>query len=440
MEINLDRYLPLNTREQIDALVESSLKKLILYDSSVELEVMMAIKKKNMQIYFKDKVKMEKEAFLSPKKSSKSSNKKNQSVAKSNNDENKVKKKEVVKKKRIRKKEAEKLIVQGLVASLTRDENIPLDVYKKEYDKALKQAVHYNLKDYFITELKFKRLLQGKGMTLFKEKPLKENLKEKQNNKFSEAFKLDWKDVYFQNGKYTFMPRIENVFLKSLTVKDSMILESYNYIRGYFKHKLPEVTWQYNISTKEIKIINGIKFKNAILMIAQEYKQAIIEKREISNIRQNNQSASTLQAALSKAKQMTAADFRKYKSKFIDFLISKQLDKFLVVPISEAFEYKNNSHTEDAFLFSIEADVDSVTVVLENVNPDRSTLIFEVLRNGYMNALNAIYIFIQGGSINKRSEIRSHQINFKDHGIIRYRSVNHDDFYTWKFGVLRYNR
>ena len=104
------------------------------------------------------------------------------------------------------------------------------------------------------------------------------------------------------------------------------------------------------------------------------------------------------------------------------------------------FEYKNNSHTEDAFLFSIEADVDSVTVVLENVNPDRSTLIFEVLRNGYMNALNAIYTFIQGGSINKRSEIRSHQINFKDHGIIRYRSVNHDDFYTWKFGVLRYNR
>mgnify|MGYP003299279926 CR=1 FL=1 len=52
MEINLDRYLPLNTREQIDALVESSLKKLILYDSSVELEVMMAIKKKNMQINY----------------------------------------------------------------------------------------------------------------------------------------------------------------------------------------------------------------------------------------------------------------------------------------------------------------------------------------------------------------------------------------------------
>lgn len=432
MEINIDRYLPLNTCEQIDALIGSSFKGLILYNPSVELEVMMAIRKKKMQIYFKDKLKMERANYTSTSDSPISSNTK-ENETKIRNHTKKKEDKSVAKRKRIRKNEAAKLIIQGLVASLTR-EDISLEEYYNEYKKALKKATHYNLKNYFEIELKCKRAIQGKELLPQKEEPAnKEKKKSKSNSEsYSKTFKLDWQDVHFRNGKYTFAPQNSKKGLKALVTKDPMSLESYNYIRNYFEQRLPNVTWKYNTVTKEIKIIDEIQFKNAILMIVQEYKQARIEKRNIIENRGNGGSSISFTTAMSKASMMSPSSFKIYKSQFIDYLVEKQLKEYKIVPLNESFDYKDVcGYTESAFLFSLEISDKYSMIVLENVNPNRSTLLFYAQKAMYMDALRAIHSFMQSGAYNKRSELRSKELSFEKYGITGYSSINHEYLSDW---------
>jgi hypothetical protein len=221
-----------------------------------------------------------------------------------------------------------------------------------------------------------------------------------------------------------------------LKVKEIYSLESFNYIRSYFNLKLPEIRYFVD-ENRKIKIIDEVKFSNAILMLAQRYKQAVIEKKEIQTDN-NSKHKMTLKQALEKGERMTFMDFRKYKSRFLEFLINSQSSGYRIVPIEEAFEYKNSSYVEDAFLFTLLSENNSIIIVLENVNPSRSTILFKTKRSEYIKALSVIYSFILGDSLNKRSEIRSHSLNFQNHGITKYKSINHDSFEGWKFEVLKF--
>ena len=163
---------------------------------------------------------------------------------------------------------------------------------------------------------------------------------------------LDWEDVHFYNGYYILKPKNVGSCDSSkleLKVNDICSLESFNYIRSYFNLKLPEIRYFVD-ENRKIKIIDEVKFSNAISMLAQRYKQAVIEQKEIQTDN-NSKHKMTLKQALEKGERMTFMDFRKYKSRFLEFLINSQSSEYRIVPIEEAFEYKNSSYVEDAFLF-----------------------------------------------------------------------------------------
>ena len=312
------------------------------------------------------------------------------------------------------------------------------------HKNGIKIALRYNLLDFYLEELqkeKEKILIKQKKLEAPPKKPKEEKIAS-QKQRLSEICQLEWKNVIFYDGRYVFAPKskIKKFRIQPLIIKEPVSQECFNYIKEYFGIKLPIINYQYDLDTGKIQIHDSIRLHNAIWMIKEEYKLAKIEKRNIKTGISMNLDSVPFHIAMSKAKQMTPFDFRKYKSKFIDFLVSKQIADACIVPMTEAFVHNNSSYTEAAFIFTINAAQDTLTVVIENVNPDRSTILFEVLKAQYMEALKAIYSFMQGPSINKRSEIREKSIVFTKYGVVRYCSINHEWLDGWKRDVLKYNR
>ena len=91
-------------------------------------------------------------------------------------------------------------------------------------------------------------------------------------------------------------------------------------------------------------------------------------------------------------------------------------------------------------MFSIECKSGDILIVYENVNPDRSTLLFIVKRESYDQCIRAIYNFLQSAEINKRSSLRDKELDIGVSGIERYRSINHDFLYTWKRVINNYRQ
>ena len=144
--------------------------------------------------------------------------------------------------------------------------------------------------------------------------------------------------------------------------------------------------------------------------------------------------------ALSRAKQMKPEDFQKYKSKFIDYLITLQSKEYKVIPCVERLAHLNADTSEYAFMFSIECNSGKVLIVHENVNPDRSTLLFLVNKETFNISIREIYDFLQSAEINKRSSLREKSIEIEKAGILSYRSINHDELYSWKQTISTYKR
>jgi hypothetical protein len=142
--------------------------------------------------------------------------------------------------------------------------------------------------------------------------------------------------------------------------------------------------------------------------------------------------------ALSKARQMTPEEFKKYKSKYIDYLVVEQSKEYKIVPCAERLAHTTGDTTEFAFLFSIPCGNDKVMIVHENVNPDRSTLLFLVRREEFQKSIRAIYDFLQSPEINKRSSLRSRDLEIDSAKILRYKSINHDDYSSWKQTIYYY--
>jgi hypothetical protein len=247
---------------------------------------------------------------------------------------------------------------------------------------------------------------------------------------------LDWKCVKFKNGYFVVVPPVdESVKFKPEAISKPGVIESYNYLKEYLNDRLAPV----RCSVEELKltIYDTIRLDEAIAKFATVSKQRAIRSSGTSNARISPQQMSFKQA-LSKAQKMTAEEFEKYKSEYINHLVKLQSKKYKVIPCVERLSHANNDVTEFAFMFSIECRSGSILIVHENVNPDRSTLLFWVKEAAYDKAIREIYDFLQSAEINKRSSLRGGSIDVGNVGVIRYKSINHDDIWSWKKSMKVY--
>lgn len=248
---------------------------------------------------------------------------------------------------------------------------------------------------------------------------------------------LDWKCVNFKNGMIVvYAPADGCVKFKPKAIGVKGSLESFNYLKDYLNERLSPVRCY--VENMELTIYDSIRLNEAIEKFAVASRQ-----RSIKVVSHKTQTRITplqmsFSQALSKAQQMTPEDFKKYKSEYIDYLVSQQSMLYKVIPCVERLAHTNSDMTEYAFIFSIEMKSGDILIVHENVNPDRSTLLFIVKQENYDKAIRAVYDFLQSAEINKRSSLRDRGVELGESGIVRYRSINHDYLFSWKKLISSY--
>ena len=250
---------------------------------------------------------------------------------------------------------------------------------------------------------------------------------------------LDWNCVMFKRGSVVIYSRSDSgVKFKPTTVYARNSLESFNYLRKYLNDRLPPV--RCSIVGDNLTVLDEINFNSAIQQFSMAARQGVIKTSGRGSGVSYAPTPMTFSQALSKAKQMTPEEFHKYKSKYIDYLVMEQSKNYKVIPCVERLAHANSDITEYAFMFSIECSSGRILIVHENVNPDRSTLLFLVNAEDFNRSIREIYDFLQGAEINKRSSLRDRSIEIHNAGIVSYRSINHDDVYSWKQTIGSYKR
>lgn len=254
---------------------------------------------------------------------------------------------------------------------------------------------------------------------------------------FNTTFTLQWSDVKFYNRYFVFEPQLgkrtgQNK-IKPLRVDDYRCKPSFNYIVSYFQDRLPTIPYSVTIDFR-VELKSKPLFEAALADLTRE--QARVDAGvsvKSSTGRIVSFEKRSFQSALSKAASMKPEEFRRYKSKFIDFLVGHQMDEYKVVPVSENISHSRGSYDEASFIFTVKSWDDRLFIIIENVNPDRSTLLFKVERDMYMTALHTIFDYIQSDVINKRSAIRDGDISFGNASIVAYWTFNHDSYIDWMY-------
>lgn len=270
-----------------------------------------------------------------------------------------------------------------------------------------------------------------------------EEKKEAENSSFDILQKkdwiLDWSCVRFKDGYIVVSaPLDDKVKFKTKAFPLKGSIEAFNYLKDYLNDRLSPV--HCTVEKMNLNIYDQIRLNEAIEKFATASRQRGITTVGSSPTKRITPVQMSFKQALSKAQKMTEEEFKKYKSEFIDFLVTQQSKKFKVIPCVERLAHSTGDTTEYAFMFSIECKSGNILIVHENVNPDRSTLLFVVKRENYDKAIRAIYDFLQSAEINKRSSIRSGDIDKGQVGIESYNSINHDNLYSWQKVITNYKR
>ena len=250
---------------------------------------------------------------------------------------------------------------------------------------------------------------------------------------------LDWSCVRFKDGYIVVSaPLDDKVKFKTKAFPLKGSIEAFNYLKDYLNDRLSPV--HCTVEKMNLTIYDQIRLNEAIVKFATASRQRGITSAGSSPTKRIAPVQMSFKQALSKAKQMTEEEFKKYKSKYIDYLITLQSKNYKVIPCVERLAHSNSDNTEYAFMFSIECSSGKILIVHENVNPDRSTLLFLVREQDFNRSIREIYDFLQGAEINKRSSLRDRNIEIKNAGIVSYRSINHDDIYSWKQTINTYKQ
>lgn len=270
------------------------------------------------------------------------------------------------------------------------------------------------------------------GIARPKEKPTYNFLSQK-------SYVVNWEDVTFAHGSYTInCPKNGAVSFRPLVVNDTMSIPMLNFIRDYLQEKMPRVYC--NVQHGRLELTGRIDLSIAIRMLQSPRYSQIVEKRV--NMLTSTRSvfrdgiAMSYEDSISKARKMSMEDFVVYKSKFINYLVKRQLEKYRIIPCNEQISHRGASITENAFIFTLRSSKWSnyVILVVENLNPDRATLLFKIEEACYESSLKTIHEFLKSPEINKRSNLRDSSELVVSLNAANFYAVNHRDDgpYPWR--------
>ena len=129
----------------------------------------------------------------------------------------------------------------------------------------------------------------------------------------------------------------------------------------------------------------------------------------------------------------------RYKSQQFDFLESKQIKRFAIIPILENVSNINTIKEEPALLFTVAIGKETCTLVYENASISKSTYIFIVDPELYDCAVKFISSYFMSKKMNKRYELQYSRDMFnRQDGFLRVVRVIHDNLENWRYTISFY--
>ena len=249
-------------------------------------------------------------------------------------------------------------------------------------------------------------------------------------------FELDWDTIEFNEGYLVIHHKNKAgnspypFEFDDLHVTNPKSRPSFNYLKSYLKQKAFTLQAYVKILKNELVLIDSVKLDSVFVFLKKLANDTILDDDDPTQ-KYHSIASMSFEQSQSKASQMTPEMFRKYKSKFIDFLVSKQSNRYLISPCSEYVVHTNQEDVEDGFFFTIQSGASHVVIVFENLNPDRATLLFRVQSARYKESLRAIYNYLTSDLTNKRLAIRQNKLKIEGTGIEYYSGCNHDFYSGW---------
>ena len=177
---------------------------------------------------------------------------------------------------------------------------------------------------------------------------------------------LDWSCVRFKDGYIVVSaPLDDKVKFKTKAFPLKGSIEAFNYLKDYLNDRLSPV--HCTVEKMNLTIYDQIRLNEAIVKFATASRQRGITSAGSSPTKRIAPVQMSFKQALSKAKQMTEEEFKKYKSKYIDYLVTLQSKNYKVIPCVERLAHSNSDNTEYAFMFSIECSSGKILIVHERM-------------------------------------------------------------------------
>nr|DAO03129.1 MAG TPA: hypothetical protein [Caudoviricetes sp.] len=248
------------------------------------------------------------------------------------------------------------------------------------------------------------------------------NIKLSDEVKDNGTFYLSWKYVTFTSKAiYLYHPHnSKSSYPFEYKTNDSN--SAFNSIKSYFINRLPPIY----VEAKDRQIIKILDVQNISNCIKKLTAKAVSDKqyKRTGNDR----------ALISKKKDLFSKEISdRYKSKYLDWLCSHQSDCY---PIYYSIEVRTNSDlistNEDAFIFIIATGMKQITIIYENTNDSRSTLIFKAEKSKLNDAIKEIHELFASDIVNKREQIANGKLNHPLCTPNNFWRVLHTDFENWK--------
>ena len=249
-----------------------------------------------------------------------------------------------------------------------------------------------------------------------------DNIKPSDEVKNNGTFYLSWKYVTFTNKAiYLYHPNNPKSS-HPFEYKTNDSNSAFNCIKNYFINRLPPIY----VEAKNKQIIKILDVQN----ISDCIKKLTVKV----NSDKHCKSTSNSKSLISKKKALFSKEIADtYKSNYLDWLCLQQSDSY---PIYYSIEVRTNSDlistNEDAFIFILTTGTKQITIIYENTNDSRSTLVFKVEKSKLNDTIKEIHELFVSDIINKREQIANGQINHSLFTSNKFWRVLHTNFENWK--------